>query len=276
VKNSMRIALAAAVSLAVVSVPAFGFHRWSTYHWKKGNDGLVKPPVVTAITATWTSYVATAVADWNKSTVIDSPGPSVAAGVNAKTCRAQAGRIVVCNARYGQNGWLGIASIWLSSGHIVQGTTKLNDTYFALPQYNTASWRAAVTCQEIGHDYGLGHQDENFSTDATTSCMEYTANPAGNEHPDAHDYDELMTIYNHTDATDFGMVIMGQSPARPPAFEDVGVPGDGPAEWGQAVHRDAQGRPDVFVREFANGGRKVTHVLWAIGEGPQGEAGHQH
>ena len=95
------------------------------------------------------------------------------------------------------NGWLGIASIWLSGGHISQGTTKVNDTYYTMAQYNTPSWRAAVTCQELGHDYGLAHQDEDFSTDATNSCMEYTSWPEGNEHPDQHDYDQLLEIYDH-------------------------------------------------------------------------------
>ena len=57
-----------------------------------------------------------------------------------------------------------------------------------------------MTCQEIGHDYGLGHQDEDFSTDATSSCMEYTSIPAGNEHPDAHDYNQLLSVYNHIDS----------------------------------------------------------------------------
>src|SRR5688572_31754287 len=52
-------------------------------------------------------------------------------------CRPTAGRIEVCNAAYGNNGWLGIAQIWISGAHITQGTTKLNDTYFNTDTYNT-------------------------------------------------------------------------------------------------------------------------------------------
>ena len=49
-----------------------------------------------------------------------------------------AGRMEVCNGSYGSTGWLGIAQIWLTSGsHITQATTKLNDTYFDTPAYNT-------------------------------------------------------------------------------------------------------------------------------------------
>lgn len=261
-------AMLAAASLAILAGPAAGYHRWSTYHWKKSNDGLVKPQVLTAITSPWQSYVNTAVADWNQSSVLESPGPS-ASGLNARMCRAQAGKILVCNAKYGQNGWLGLASIWLSSGHISQGTTKVNDTYFNMPYYNTPSWKAAVMCQELGHDYGLGHVDEDFNTDSTTSCMDYTSNPQGNEHPYPHDYEELEAIYSHADATSFGMAQPGQTPTRRPFTDQESLPGDSPAEWGRAIHYDAQGRPDVFVRDFGGGRQKITHVLWAIGEGPR-------
>ena len=165
----------------------------------------------------------------------------------------------MCNASYGNTGWLGIAQIWLSGGHIAQGVTKLNDTYFNTAQYNTPSWRALVACQEVGHNYGLGHQDEDFSTDNTNSCMDYTSLPAGNEHPDAHDYQQLELIYTHTHS--------GSSPAAIPGAADSG---NTPAEWGRAIHFTRDGRPDVFVREIAPGQRVITHVFWALGEGPRG------
>jgi hypothetical protein len=143
-----------------------------------------------------------------------------------------------------------------------------------MARYNTPSWKAAVMCQEIGHDYGLGHVDEDFNTDATTSCMDYTSNPAGNEHPYGHDYEELETIYDHADATSFAVVRPGRSASAPPFSDAQSVPGDIPAQWGEAIHRDAHGRPDMFALELGNGRRKITHVLWAIGEGPQGVTHH--
>jgi hypothetical protein len=256
-KQKIMLGVATAV---VVAAPAGAFHRWSTYHWARTTAELTVP-VGDNVTSQWDSYLQTANADWNKSTVINSPLVPGSAG-DPKKCNAVAGTIQVCNAAYGQRGWLGIASIWLSNGHISQGTTKLNDTYYAMAQYNKPEWRAAVTCQEIGHDYGLGHQDEDFSTDATNSCMEYTSNPLGNEHPDAHDYEELLTIYNHL-----------ESGAALPSGGGRGnsglASGDTPSEWGQAVHFDRQGRPDYFVQDLGGGNRKVTHVLWAVGEGPR-------
>jgi hypothetical protein len=90
----------------------------------------------------------------------------------------------VCNWKYGNNGWLGLAQIWISGGHITQGVSKNNDTYFDTSTYDTPAWRQFVTCQEIGHTFGLGHQDEDFYNANLGSCMDYTVNPILNQHPD--------------------------------------------------------------------------------------------
>ena len=252
-------AAALATTAVVVGAPSFANHAWSTYHWSR-SSAQISPPVGDNVSSQWDSYLQTAVADWNQSIYIQSP--LVAGSTSPRNCRPKAGRIEVCNSTYGNTGWLGIAQIWLSGGHITQGTTKLNDSYFNTSTYNTPAWRAAVTCQEIGHDYGLGHQDEDFSTDATTSCMEYTSIPAGNEHPDSHDYAMLEQIYAHTHG--------GTSSAT---NEQPG--GNSPVEWGRAIGRDSQGRPNVYVRTIRPGVQLVTHVTWAMGEGPDHED-HDH
>jgi hypothetical protein len=45
--------------------------------------------------------------------------------------------------------------------------------------------------------------------------------------------------------------------------------GDSPAEWGRAIRFDAQGRPDVYEKVLGPGQKVLTHVFWAIGEGPR-------
>jgi hypothetical protein len=258
-KLSKKQKIAVGVMLAgMAAAPVAASHSWNGYHWIRTTNELTVP-VGDNVNATWDGYLNTAIADWNQSTVINSPKVAGSAG-DPKKCSAIAGTIQVCNAAYGQRGWLGIATIWLSNGHISQGTTKLNDTYFAMARYNTPTWRQLVTCQEVGHNYGLGHQDEDFNTDNTNSCMDYTNLPAGNEHPDAHDYQQLLAIYNHLES---GQSIGGGRGASGVAS------GDDVSEWGRAVHFDRQGRPDYFVQDLGNGERKVTHVLWAIGEGPR-------
>ena len=262
-KSNMLKAIGFGVAVVALAAPGLASHAWSNYHWAKGSGELT---VATGdnVDSRWDSYLVTAVNDWNKSTVIQS---SLVAGMtNPKNCKAVAGRIEVCNSAYGQTGWLGIAQIWLSNGHISQGITKLNDTYFETAKYNTPSWRALVTCQEIGHDYGLGHQDEDFNTDATNSCMDYTNLPAGNEHPDAHDYDQLLAIYNHAESS----ATVTASRTAPSA----GDGGNSPAQWGRAVSYTRDGKPNVFVQDVGNGLKKVTHVTWAPDAGPRHERTH--
>jgi hypothetical protein len=60
------------------------------------------------------------------------------------------------------DGW-GIATIWANGDHITQATDQAHDSYHDVAPYNTAPWRALVACQEIGHDFGLAHQNEQFT-----------------------------------------------------------------------------------------------------------------
>lgn len=258
--------VAGAAIAAALAVPSLANHSWNDYHWQTSN-GVATPDVVDNTVGSWKPRVAIAMADWNKSNNIDSA--LLLGSTNQKRCPMVSGTIQVCNSAYGQTGWLGIASISLSSGHIVAGSTKLNDTYFSYPQYNTEAWKQLVTCQEIGHDYGLGHQNEDFATDATDSCMEYTSDPSGNTHPDAHDYQQLATLYHGGDGG--GSSTSGGSSGKPGKGggngggkgKPLGIePGDSPAQWGRAVGKDTQGRPNEFVRNF-NGYTVITHVTWA-------------
>lgn len=280
-KFNWRIAAIAAVSVAALAAPAIAGHSWSSYHWKR-TSAQITPPVVMALSGAWLDYDDRVVQDWNTSIYIESEMQS-GSGVNPKTCKAQSGKILVCNAKYGFNGWLGLASIWLSGGHISQGTTKLNDSYFNTARYNTPAWRRMVFCQEVGHDYGLGHVNENFNDPNTGSCMDYTNDPSGtagtngtlsNEYPNKHDYDQLEFMYaeQHSSFTAVGPGRSGSNVGRaaPAPFADGGIPGDGPSEWGRAIHHDAQGRPDVFELDLGGGNKKITHVFWTL-EARRGE-----
>jgi hypothetical protein len=178
--------------------------------------------------------------------------------------------VEVCNAKYGQNGWLGIASIWANGDHITQGTTKMNDTYFNMAQYNTPAWRQFVMCQEVGHTFGLDHQDETFGNYNLGTCMDYTNAPAGgtvggfnygpsNEHPNTHDYDQLVTIYTHLDTTNTSFQTVGHGAAA----------GNDSSEWGRLIRTTNDGRTSLFERDFGGGNKMFTFVIWA----DQAEAG---
>jgi len=274
----MRAALLSCA--AVVASPALADHSWGGYHWNKTGKK-VQLDTLKAVSSAWTTSVNGAISDWNQSTVIALNGQN-ASGVNTKKCSPIAGKILVCDAAYGNRGWLGIASIWLNGGHISQATTKLNNSYFDTATYNTPAWRSLVACQEIAHDFGLDHQDEGFGPPNLGTCMDYTNDADGggaygpsNAHPNAHDYDQLEDIYKHVHAaqTNFGVRQVGKAPPQA-AVPNEAPAGDSPAEWGRAVHRDGQGRPDVFVKDIAPGRKMITHVFWAMGEGPSGQQKH--
>ena len=279
IRNIARAALIASVA-ATFSAPAGATHAWNNYHWARTGTDVSAPlslKVNLAITSAWTTSVNGAFNDWNGRSVLRL-GTPIASSANARRCSPITGQILVCNYSYGPRGWLGLASINIdSSNHITTGTTKLNDSYFNTATYDKPEWRALVACQEIGHDFGLGHQDETFDNVNVGSCMDYTNAPLGgivggfdygpnNMHPNTHDTQELNIIYGHTDsymttsaATNFGIRQVGQAGAAEPA-----APGDTAREWGTAIHRDGKGRPDLFVRPLPGGGKMLTHVFWAL------------
>lgn len=226
-------------------------HAWGSYHWARTNNPFTLQ-VGNNLSAVWQDAYDTALVDWSASTVLDLA--EAAGGTNPKNCRPTGGRIEVCNSKYGQNGWLGIAQIWASGNHISQAVTKVNDTYFNTARYNTTAWRRLVMCQEIGHDFGLDHQDEDFNNANLGTCMDYTSNPEPNQHPNAHDYDQLEDIYAHLDSTN--TVGMLTNPAAAPLQFERG-------QFGQLVRSTNGGRTELFVLDLGPGQRVFTHVIWA-------------
>jgi hypothetical protein len=279
VSHVWRRSLVLVVALVVCAVPMYANHAWGNYHWAR----TANPFTLTVhdnLTANWDTYLAQAQSDWNQSSVLDLFVRWQHPVSSARKCSSVTGQIEVCNARYGQNGWLGIAGISISGSHITKGYTKLNDTYFDMAQYNTPAWRRLVTCQEIGHDFGLAHQDENFSNVNLGSCMDYTNDPDGgaggasnndpsNEHPNSHDYQQISTIYSHTDSTTTISALfdsMAKGATRPPTTVEVLHDTD---DWGTPIGFDGHGRPNRFARPTgmnANGELEfeLTHVTWAL------------
>lgn len=252
--------LIAAVSL--VAVPAFAGHGWGNYHWPR-TATQVSLDLGDNVDSRWDSYLTVAISDWNSSSVLDLS--KIAGSTNVKRCNPDTGEIEVCNARYGRTGWLGVAGIWASGDHITKAYTKLNDTYFDTATYNTPAWRAMVTCQEIGHDFGLDHQDENFDNANLNTCMDYTSDPSSNQHPNAHDYEQLETQYDHVDAAALPFDGLSAQMRRAPTMDEILADA---GQWGTPVRFDGKGRPSLFVLQIGadhEGApqRVITHVLWA-------------
>lgn len=248
------LAVAATAALAALAVPgpANASHSWGGYHWARTSNPFTLK-LGDNVDSKWDAHLATTSADWSASSVLDTT--VVAGSTSPRTCKATAGRVEVCNATYGNNGWLGIASISITGGtHITQGVVKLNDTYFNTAQYNTPAWRNVVSCQEVGHTLGLDHQDEDFTNADLGTCMDYSNNPVPNQHPNSHDYAQLESIYAHLDSsTTVGQAVPGTG--KPQVGSDAG--------WGQRVEGSRAHGHSTYVRDLGGGDAVVTFVIWA-------------
>ena len=281
-RRLVLVAATAALFLALSTSAAFANHSWNGYHWatrgtaftlKLGND---------LSTAEWKSDLGTVSSKWSASS--DPKKRSVLSTTIAtgndlgkqKRCPPTSGRVEVCNASYGSRGWLGVATIWVTSdGHIVQGTVKVNDTYLgptSTYQYNNSKERLHVICQEVGHTFGLDHQDTSGATFGT--CMDYYHNKSSTDSlstlPDQGDYDQLACIYNkaYNGST---LSFAGQtSPYQAPhsckgtghddGFTTIGATGFSPA----AAKLPAWANPsqDVYIIHLPNGLTQVSYVIW--------------
>jgi hypothetical protein len=287
-KSRISLAVAAIAAIAAVSAPAaFANHSWNGYHWARtSNPFTVK--LGDNVSGLWDGMLVTASSDWTQSNVLDTT--IVTDGTRPKPCKATLGRVEVCSASYGNSGWLGVATIWLQSGttHIVQGTVKNNDYYFGSSsyQYNNRAEMQHVICQEIGHTFGLDHQDE--SGISLNTCMDYYHNTSASDtkstSPNTGDYDELTCIYDstkngdtishsislgggqsythtcvgtgHTDDTNTVLSSpTSNGPGNHAAFAEA-------SGWGRLVASSATGREQAFVLELGGGQQLITFVLW--------------
>jgi len=284
-KINLLVAVAPLLLVGLFSHPVNADNSWGKYHWNISSEASGTNPLKLGdnLTGLWGISLGIASGRWNEATLVDPDENTVPVlrnevdgGLSNSNCDPVRDRIEVCNDNYGNNGWLGIASIWATRGrsnHIVQAVVKVNDYYFAI---GDDALRDYVMCQEVGHTFGLDHQDTTFNTKNLGSCMDYTSDPAGtssdfgpldNRYPNEHDYDEMRKIYSHLNATtttdddDEPKGNKGKKPKKAGVADDI-TP-DNPSAWGQAIRQDAQGRNILFERNLANGQVLITYVIWA-------------
>ena len=253
----LTIAAATAVAFLTFTGVALANHSWGGYHWARTSNPFTLK-LGDNLSSNWKPYLLTTSNDWSVSNVLDT---NIVPGQSKGNCQPTRGRVEVCNKAYGNNGWLGLAQIWVSGLHITQGITKVNDTYFNTTAYNTPGWRNLVMCQEVGHTFGLAHQDEIFNNTNLGTCMDYTGNPLGppsNEHPNQHDYDELGIIYAHLDT----LSTIGQFTKSNGQTKD-NVDLENPEQWGKSLKKDSRGKTSLFEKDLGKGDKVYTFVLWA-------------
>ncbi len=249
---------------AAAAMTAWATHSWGGYHWARTTSQFTLK-VGNNMSATWQPHLTQTSSDWNSPTTFGASSTplltAIVTGTSNKRCSMVSGTVQVCNGRYGNNGWLGLASINITGGvHITQGSAKMNDTYFDTATYNNPNERQHVVCQEVAHTFGLDHQSTDGSSQ--NSCMDYFSNTGANAgstlstRPNKHDFDELNIIYSHLDSTTTVANAVADTASR---GVDIG---DDASSWGQMVSQSANGRSSEYERYNANGSKTVTHVFW--------------
>ena len=264
-KSKIRPRTLAALVVVAGAVPAITLatHSWGGYHWARTTPQFTLKLGDNLTSSDWKSHLSQTSSDWNSG---NSPVlTAIVAGSSNRRCSMVAGTTQVCNGKYGNNGWLGLASINITGGtHITQGSAKMNDTYFNTATYNNTNEREHVMCQEVAHTFGLDHQSTDGSS--LNTCMDYFSNTGANAgstvstKPNAHDFQELGIIYQHLDSTS---TVAAMSPMTA-ASSDVDVDEGRPETWGALVRQGQHGRSSEYQRYNRDGSLTVTHVLWTV------------
>ena len=240
-------------------------NSWGNYHWARTTPQFALKLGDNLTTSLWKFELAQASNDWNSPLAFGATSSplltAITAGGSNKRCSMVSGTTQVCNGKYGNNGWLGLASINLVEGsHIVQATAKMNDTYFSTATYNNPNERQHVICQEVAHTFGLDHQSTDGSS--LNTCMDYFSNTGVNAtsttstQPNAHDFDELNIIYgSHMDTS----TTLAASTSSTVATSDVT---DAPNSWGQLRSQTQNGRNSTYENVNQDGSMTETYVIW--------------
>lgn len=270
---SHKISLATLLSGALMTaLPGISLadHSWGSYHWARTANPFTLKLGDNLTTADWKLRLAKTSQDWNSG--LGNPEQvvlytAIVTGTARKRCTMVLGTAQVCNGTYGNNGWLGLASIYITGGiHITKGSAKVNDTYFNTSTYNNPNERQHVMCQEVAHTFGLDHQSTDGSSQDT--CMDYFSNTGSNAGstlstaPNQHDFDELNIIYAHLDSSTTVAAATAEALAAQ-GYAEVDV-SDDPRSWGHLVSQSPNGRSSTYERYNKDGSVTRTHVFWTI------------
>lgn len=118
------------------------------YTWQSDyiqpNDGGLHLTLLNALDDTWQDEFYDAVGDWNESPALTLELDRVDVDYD---CNRVDGVMVVCNANFGETGWVGINQNEIKRGVIVSSVTKMNEFYLRNAEYEH---RRYTMCHEVG------------------------------------------------------------------------------------------------------------------------------
>lgn len=171
--------------------PSYG--DGATTSWKRKyvqpDNGGLHLTLQNALDDTWQQEFKLAVADWNESPALTLTTQRVAVD---HSCEPVEGVMVVCNANFGDTGWVGINENAIQSGVIIESVSKMNEFYLRNANF---AHRRFTMCHELGHGFGLPHTDENPYNRNLGDCLDYTDDPEENLYPGEVNFAKVADLY---------------------------------------------------------------------------------
>jgi hypothetical protein len=163
------------------------------YTWRidyiEPNNGGLHLTLLNALDDTWQDEFYEAVGDWEESPALSLEVERVDVDYD---CNRVDGVMVICNANFGETGWVGINQNEIKKDVIVSSVTKMNEFYLRNAEYEH---RRYTMCHEVGHGFGLPHTDEDPYNANLGNCLDYTKDPGANLYPGAVNLSKLKSMY---------------------------------------------------------------------------------
>ncbi len=179
-----------------------GSHEAFFGHWPSPTRP-VKISVEDNLSPVYSQFLPRALRDWNQAT------PIVVTRNGSDSIQ-----VPIVNCDFGQTDWVGVTVVNLNGGKIVDAPVYINDHWMKTSFYDNDVQRQYVVTHELGHAFGLDHQDVEFCNPNLGSVMDYTysilggTKPCGsgadvnfgvsNEHPNGKDMSALTNAYSVT------------------------------------------------------------------------------
>lgn len=120
----------------------------TTYVWRSNlvepSNGGLHLTLRNALDDTWQQEFEDAISDWEKSPALTLDPQRVEVDHN---CNRVDGVMVVCNANFGETGWVGINENEISGDVIMSSVAKMNEFYLRNANYDH---RRYTMCHEVG------------------------------------------------------------------------------------------------------------------------------
>lgn len=211
-------------------------------------------PLLNSSSKNWTkNHLPRITADWQTPKVMAF---ATTQGNNSDPCYLYPEMINFCSVNDKNDGIAyGQYSYWNETGHIVTAAFVLNDAYFYDPNsyFGTPEMRNKMLCLEVGFTLGLDFRYNEPDTSKT--CMDPLNSidrVLNQQDPDAQDYTQLKTQYNHLDDTSSSGVA-SLTAKLPPLTAQVNK--------GQLVKSSADGQQKLYKLDLGNGYTQMTLVV---------------